>query len=52
MCSAEQGPITQCWAEAKGMNEETDLPITCEVKATNRTQTSKVQNDRIKSDIS
>lgn len=46
-CSSEQGQITQWSMEAKGMNEETDLPITPEIKGRNRnrTQTSKLQND-------
>lgn len=51
MCSSDQDPITQWWMEAKCMNEETDLPITPEIKGRNRnrTQTSKLQNDSIKS---
>ena len=50
-CSSEPGPITQWWMEAKGTNEETDLPITPEIKGgnRNRTQTSKLRNDSIKS---
>jgi len=50
MCSSEQGQITYWGMEAKGMNEETDLPITPEIKGKNRnrSQTSKLQNDSIK----